>query len=128
MKVADYAEIWAVDFEFMANEGRRPDSVCCVAKELRSGRTVRRWRGEFGAEPPYSTGPASLFVAFYRRRARVPLGARLADAGPRILDLYCEFRNAFNGLALPTGRGLIGALTLSGSTICRRPARTACAT
>ena len=28
----------------------------------------------------------------------------------RLLDLYAEFRNETNGLALPAGRGLLGAL------------------
>ena len=32
----------------------------------------------------------------------------------RILDLFTEFRNATNGIALPGGRGLIGALSYHG--------------
>jgi len=109
-----FQEIWAVDFEFVANEGRRPDPVCLVAKELRTGRTIRQWRGGFSAAPPYSIGPDSLFVAFY---ASAELGCHLALGWPlpaRILDLYVEFRNAFNGLTLPAGRSLIGALTVFG--------------
>jgi hypothetical protein len=109
-----YQEIWAVDFEFVANEGQRPDPVCLVAKELRTGRTIRQWRDELSTVPPYSIGPDSLFVAYY---ASAELGCHLALGWPipaRILDLYVEFRNAFNGLTLPAGRGLIGALTVFG--------------
>ena len=52
-----FAEIWAVDFEFGAEPGENPEPVCLVAWELQSGRKVRLWRDEFGAAPPYPTGP-----------------------------------------------------------------------
>ena len=35
-----YREVWAVDFEFMAPPGERPDPVCLVARELKSGKTI----------------------------------------------------------------------------------------
>lgn len=41
-----YREIWAVDFEFVANDGDRPDPVCMVAKELRTSRVIRLWRND----------------------------------------------------------------------------------
>ena len=53
----DFREIWAVDFEFIADPGGRPIPVCLVAKELRTGRLVRQWRSEFAARPPYPTAP-----------------------------------------------------------------------
>ena len=52
-----FTEIWAVDFEFGAEPGENPEPVCLVAWELRSGRKLRLWRDEFGAAPPYPTGP-----------------------------------------------------------------------
>jgi len=36
-----YRQIWAVDFEFGIKPGNRPDPVCLVAREMRSGTTVR---------------------------------------------------------------------------------------
>ena len=50
-----YEEIWVVDFEFISKPGQRPDVVCLVAHELRSGRTLRLWRDQLGPAPPYRT-------------------------------------------------------------------------
>jgi len=82
-----FREVWAVDFEFIADPGHRPIPICLVARELRTGRLVRQWRSEMGATPPYPTGPDSLFVAFY---ASAELGCHLALGWPlpeRVLDL-----------------------------------------
>ena len=38
-----YREIWLVDFEFRAPPGERPEPLCMVAREWRSGRTIRLW-------------------------------------------------------------------------------------
>ena len=43
-----FREVWAVDFEFVAPPGERPTPVCLVARELKSGRTIRLWRDQFG--------------------------------------------------------------------------------
>ena len=109
-----YCEIWLADFEFMAGAGERPVPVCLCARELRSGREIRLWRDELGPLPPYPTGADSLFVAFY---ASAELGCHLALGWPmpeRILDLFTEFRCGTNGLTIPAGNGLIGALTAFG--------------
>jgi DNA polymerase-1 len=109
-----YREVWAVDFEFVAPPGERPMPVCLVARELKSGRTMKLWRDQFGPFPPYSVGPGCLFVAYY---ASAELGCHLALGWPmpaRILDLFTEFRNQTNGLPTVAGRGLIGALTAYG--------------
>jgi hypothetical protein len=109
-----YREIWAVDFEFYAPPGERPDPHCLVAWELRSGRKIRLWRDQFGSTPPYSIDKDSLFVAYY---ASAELGCHRALGWPmpaRILDLFTEFRNRTNGLETPAGSGLIGALTYFG--------------
>jgi hypothetical protein len=55
-----------------------------------------------------------LFVAYY---APAEWSCFLALGWPlpvRILDLYIEFRAKTNGLALPVGRGLLGALSYHG--------------
>jgi hypothetical protein len=85
-----------------------------VANELISGRSVRLWQDELGDAPPFRTGPDVLFVAFY---APAELSCFLALGWPlpaRILDLYVEFRAETNGLPLPVGRGLLGALSYHG--------------
>jgi DNA polymerase family A len=77
-------------------------------------RTYRVFKSEFGAAPPYATGPDVLFVAFY---ASAELGCYLSlgwQMPDRILDLFTEFRNHTNGLLTPAGAGLLGALTFFG--------------
>jgi len=109
-----YREVWAVDFEFAPDDNLLPKPVCLVARELKSGREVRLWREQFGDQPPYSTRSDVLFVAYY---ASAEIGCHLALGWPvpqRILDLFCEFRRATNGLALSVGNGLLGALTHHG--------------
>jgi hypothetical protein len=109
-----YPEIWLVDFEFEAGTGERPVPVCLCARELRSGRELRLWRDKLGLAPPYPIDVGSLFVAYY---ASAELGCHLALGWPmpaRILDLFIEFRCSANGLTVPAGNGLIGALTAFG--------------
>jgi hypothetical protein len=106
-----YREVWAADFEFAAPPGHRPRPLCLVARELRSGRLVRRWLdGDAPARPPYPTDAGALFVAYY---ASAELGCHLALGWPlpeRVLDLYAEFRTATNGRPPACGSGLLGAL------------------
>ena len=109
-----FREVVVVDFEFTAFPGERPDPVCLVAHELRSGRQFRIWRDEMGPGPPYATGPDVLFVAYY---ASAELGCyRVLNwpMPPRVLDLFTEFRNIANGLSTPSGFGLLGALAYFG--------------
>jgi DNA polymerase I len=109
-----YREIWAVDFEFRSEAGERPDPVCLVAWELKSGRKIRLWRDQFGAVPPYATDANVLFVAYY---ASAEIGCHLTLGWPmpeRVLDLFTEFRNHTNGIPTLCGAGLIGALAHCG--------------
>jgi len=111
-----FSQVWAVDFEFVAAPGERPDPVCMVAWELRSGTKVRLWRDELRSRrlPPYSLGPDSLFVSYF---AGAELGCHLALGWPlpeRVLDLYAEFRAVTNGRQAACGRGLVGALAWHG--------------
>src|SRR5258708_6587494 len=112
--LSTFHEIVLVDFEFEALQGERPNPVCLVAWELRSGRKFRIWKDQFGPAPPYATGPGVLFVAYY---ASAELGCYRAlswRSPERILDLFIEFRNHTNGLPTPAGAGLLGALTYFG--------------
>src|SRR5512134_1774267 len=111
-----FPEIWAIDFEFVAEQGENPQPVCLVARELRSGRTVRVWQDELRRmpQPPYPTGPGALFVAYY---ASAEIGCHLALGWPvpeRVLDLFTEFRNRTNGVPTGNGAGLLGALAFFG--------------
>ena len=107
-----FREVWLVDFEYVARPGDRPEPVCLVARELRSGRLVRVWRDELGqmGQPPYPLDPSALFIAYF---ATAELDCHLALGWPmpaRILNLYVEHRAVTNGLALQFGNGLLGAL------------------
>jgi hypothetical protein len=107
-----FEEIWVCDFEFIAEIGHRPDPVCMVAKEVRTGRQIRLWRDELQQhdQAPFRTDDRALFVAYF---ASAEISCFLALGWPvprRILDLFAEFRVETNGLALPAGRGLLGAL------------------
>lgn len=109
-----FREVVAVDFEFTALPGERPDPVCAVAHELHSGRRFRIFRDQFGSTPPWATGPDVLLVAYY---ASAELGCYRAldwPMPPRILDLFTEFRDRTNGLTTPAGAGLLGALAYFG--------------
>lgn len=108
--LAEYREVWLVDFEFIATNGNRPVPVCLVGHELRAGRTIRLWEDQFGPAPPYATTPDTLFVAYY---ASAETGCHLALGWPtptRVLDLFTEFRARTNGLWTAAGSGLLGAL------------------
>jgi hypothetical protein len=112
--LSDYHEVWLCDFEFHAPDGERPEPLCMVAREFRSGRYIRLWREEMGKKAPFSCGASSLFVAYY---ASAELGCFLALGWPmpaRILDLYAEFRCLTSGLQVPCGNSLLGALTYHG--------------
>ena len=90
--------------------GERPNPVCMVAHEFRSGRRFRLWWDQFGRLPPYAAGPDVLFVAYY---ASAELGCYRVLGWPmpeRILDLFVEFRVRTNGLSTAAGNSLLGAL------------------
>ena len=109
-----FREIVLADFEFETGIGERPVPICCVARELRSGRVLRIFEGEFGTAPPYASGRDVLFVAYY---ASAELGCYRALGWPmpeRVLDLFCEFRDRTNGLPTPSGSGELGALIYFG--------------
>jgi DNA polymerase I len=105
-----FREIVFCDFEFAVEPGERPRPLCAVAHELRSGRTFRLWKDQFRKAPPWVAGSDVLFCAYY---ASAELGCFRAlnwSTPPRILDLFCEFRNLTNGLPTVAGASLLGAL------------------
>jgi hypothetical protein len=108
--LSGFSEIWLHDFEFVAQPGERPDVVCLVAHELRSGRILKLWCDQFDLEPPYRTDASALFVSFV---ANAELACHLKLGWPlprRVLDLNPIFRNVTNGRFAPEGKGLVGAM------------------
>ena len=80
-KFTPFREIWLVDFEFRSPPGERPEPVCLVAFELRSGRRVRLWQDQLRQlrTSPYALEPDVLVVAFY---ASAELGCHLPLGWP----------------------------------------------
>jgi DNA polymerase-1 len=111
-----FEEIWACDTEYSAPTGHRPTPICLVARELRTGRTVRLWADEMASRysAPFRTDSRSLFVA-YAAAAELSVFRVLGWAAPaRVLDLYFEFRVLTNCRDTPNGKGLLGALLYHG--------------
>ena len=111
-----FTQIWLVDFEFHQPDGHRPEPICMVARGYPEGPTLRLWCDELVGldRPPFPIGADALFVAYY---ASAELGCFLALGWPmptRVLDLFVEFRNLTNGLTVPCGNSLLGALTWFG--------------
>jgi hypothetical protein len=118
-----FREIVVLDFEFPTLPGERPDytkpgnppgPTCLVAWELRSGRRFRIFEGHFPSAPPYATGSDVLTVAYY---ASADAGCYRVLGWPlpeRAVDLFAEFRTLTNGLPVPCGNGLLGALVAFG--------------
>lgn len=114
--LSHFDEAWVCDFEFITNPGCRPDPVCCVAREVFSGREFRLWRDELRCldSAPWNTGPRSLTIAYF---ASAELGCFRALGWPdpiNVVDLFAEFRSETNGLTLPLNNSLLGALAWYG--------------
>jgi DNA polymerase I len=66
--LSNFSTIVVCDFEYEVADGELPNVLCMVAQvldeNLRHLRTIKLWRGEFGAAPPFDVGPDSLFVAY----------------------------------------------------------------
>lgn len=105
VRLSDFREIWAHDFEFAAPPGERPIVRCLVAQELRSDRTIRLWLDGVGkVEPPYPLDSGCLFVA-YNALAECSCHQALGWPLPaRILDLNVEFKAKTNGIR-KSGKG-----------------------
>jgi hypothetical protein len=110
-----FAQVWAVDFEFIAKPGERPAPICCVGVELRSGREIRLW-GDAMCQP-LPIGDDAVFVAYY---APAEMTSYLALGWPlpmHVLDLFAEFRifaNGRDGMFGICGASLLAALEYFG--------------
>lgn len=116
MRTDEFNSIWCVDFEYSCPPGEKPSPICMVAYEIKTDKKLRHWFNEFGEslnEVIYF-GSRDLLVAYY---ASAELGCFLVLNFPppkNVLDLYVEFKNATNGKQVPSGYGLLGALSYYG--------------
>lgn len=87
-----------------------------VAIELHSGRTIRLWRDELKElkKCPMRLDERVLYVSYYsiaEMSCHLALGWEMPH---NVLDLYTEFGCGTNGMELPNGKGLLGALAYHG--------------
>lgn len=112
-----FRQVWAVDFEFLAPPGGLPTPICCVARELRSGREIRRWGDEL--RHPLPIHDDDLYVA-YNVTAEFLCHLVLGWPLPRqVLDLMVEYRCYTNGrrsLLEDKKTSLLSALSFFGLT------------
>jgi DNA polymerase I len=88
------------DFEYEITDGDLPNVLCMVAhvldEKLQHVRTIRMWRGEFGAVPPFDTGTNTLFVA-YSAWAELTCFMTLGWKFPKhVFDLHTAYLAASN--------------------------------
>jgi hypothetical protein len=115
-RLDDFEEVWLADFEFRQPPGERPEPLCLVAREWRTGRLIRLWQDDLRRylQAPFRTDLGVLFVA-YLASAELSCFLALGWAMPRfVIDLYAEFRLMTSGLQAPCGHGLLGALAYFG--------------
>lgn len=109
-----FDEVWVVDTEYLVKPGSRPDPVCLVAEEVRTGRTLSLWLDQLGSTSPYGIGENALVVAY---AAPAELGVHLVlgwDMPVHVLDPYVEYLRLTNGRDRPHGAGLLGAMAHHG--------------
>jgi len=106
-RLDDFSSVWVVDFEFRCPDGERPEPRCMVAREYRSGQTIRLWLHEEEHDCPFKE--TDLLVAYY---ASAEIGCFLAlgwEIPKHTLDLYPEFKNYMKGRKPFHSSGLLGA-------------------
>ena len=96
----NFGPVVVCDFEYEVAPGDLPDVLCMVAyvldENLRHVRTIRQWRDDFGAAPPFDTGPDTLFVA-YSAWAEMTCFKRLGWSFPvHIFDQHTAYLAASN--------------------------------
>ncbi len=112
-----FREVCCIDFEYREVGSNPPEVHCMVFREALSGRLSRYWLSGHQSSPcPIPLGSDCLYVAYYATaelKCHLSLGWGLPT---NVMDLYVEFRCLKNGLPLPAGKGLLGALTYFGLT------------
>ena len=96
---------------------RVPNVHCMVAREYRIGRLIRLWSDQLSRAAGPAVPDRFRFVCSWPTTHRLSLGVSSTLGWPmpaRVLDLFTEFRCLTNGLAVPCGNGLLGALAYYG--------------
>jgi len=111
-----FSAVWSIDFEFSQPPGERPNVACLVASEFHSKRIVRADMDQLRQmkQAPFDVGPDSLIVAYFSSaewNCFLSLGWELPA---RVLDLWTEFKVAWNGSRPTAGFGLLGCLSQHG--------------
>lgn len=113
-RLRHFRHVWAVDFEYTADDGEVPEPVCMAAVDLHTGAELTLWREELRAGCPFDAGPGSLFVVF---AGSGDLGVFLELGWPvpvRIVDLYPELRQRLYDRPGGTSPSLLAAAALYG--------------
>jgi DNA polymerase I len=105
--VSYFTQIVVCDFEYEAPGGSRPRPIAMAAEELLGDH--RKWQlfeGDFGTQPPFDTGPTTLFVSY---NAAAEMGCFIALGWPmpaRGIDCLVEYRALINETRpkLPNGQ------------------------
>ena len=110
-----FREVWCVDFEYREVSSNPPVVHCMVAREVFSGQLIRLWLSSTaGISCPIPLGKDVLYVAYFSTselKSHLSLGWPLPA---NVLDLFVEFRCLTNGLPLPAGANLLGAMVYFG--------------
>lgn len=115
----DRCKFTFVDFEFRPQEGIEGnllEVICMVAYDLHTGKYHKLWKDElYGmSSPPFAVDADTVLVVYFAS-AEMACFQALGWAMPEnILDLFVEFRNLTNGIFLPEGKSLLGALKYFG--------------
>lgn len=112
-----YHRVVTHDFEFaVPGDGDRPAPHTYVARDLRTGHEVRLLGDELrrATSSPFPVDDSTLYVSYYGS-AEASCFEALGWRQPRHhIDLFVEHRVATNGIKLPVGGDLLGALALRG--------------
>ena len=110
-----FSRVYVVDFEYQELNGNPPVVHCMVAREVFSGQLIRLWLSSTaGISCPIPLGKDVLYVAYFSTselKSHLSLGWPLPA---NVLDLFVEFRCLTNGLPLPAGANLLGAMVYFG--------------
>jgi hypothetical protein len=92
--------------------------VCLVARELRSGRTIRLWRDQFGPTPPYATDKHTLFGRYQNLYVSQPNAYDLTPnniLNAAAAGLDNEIQNAAIGSTYVFGPTTVNSFRFSGN-------------
>ncbi|KIF65879.1 hypothetical protein HY68_38940 [Streptomyces sp. AcH 505] len=109
-------EAWCWDTEYEDRPGEHLRPVVLVAQNVFTGEQRISWLAD-GSRPtnlPFNTSSESVAISFYaaaENRCALAMGVPLPTNN---ICLFAEHRAATNGLALPMGNGLVGALAYRG--------------